>query len=52
MNLDELLRVFLSRPAWQRVFFAFTLAVFMSCSMRLAESAGEPSLSAPAGLER
>ena len=47
MNFDELLRVFVSRPAYQRVFFAFTLAVFMSCSMQIAHPAEEPALSAP-----
>lgn len=44
MNLDELLKVFLARPKWQRLFFAFTLAVFMSCSMHVAQQAPEPTL--------
>lgn len=43
MNLDELLKVFLARPKWQRVFFAFTLGVFMSCSMHVAQQAPEPT---------
>ena len=47
MNFDELLRVFMARPAYQRVFFAFTLAVFMSCSMSVAGREPEPALSAP-----
>ena len=52
MNLDELLRVFMARPAYQRVFFAFTLAVFMSCSMSVAGSAPEPALSAPLAIQQ
>lgn len=50
MNLDELLKVFLARPTWQRLFFAFTLAVFMSCSMHVAQQVPEPtytSITAP-----
>lgn len=47
MNFDELLRVFMSRPIYQRLFFAFTLALFMSCSMRMAQTAPEPALTAP-----
>ena len=46
MNLDELLKVFLARPKWQRLFFAFTLAVFMSCSMHVAQETPEPTLAA------
>ncbi len=45
MNLDELLKVFMARPKWQRVFFAFTLGVFMSCSMQVAQQSPEPTLS-------
>ena len=41
MNFDELFKVFLARPKWQRVFFAFTLGVFMSCSMHVAQQAPE-----------
>jgi hypothetical protein len=44
MNFDEILKTFLARPAWQRVFFAFTLGVFMSCSMRVAQETPETSL--------
>ncbi len=43
MNFDELFKVFLARPKWQRVFFAFTLGVFMSCSMRVAQESPEPT---------
>ena len=43
MNFDELLKVFLARPKWQRLFFAFTLAVFMSCSMHVAQETPEPA---------
>ena len=42
MNIDEIFRVFLARPVWQRVFFAFTLGVFMSCSMQVANPAPQP----------
>lgn len=43
MHFDEILKVFLARPKWQRVFFAFTLGVFMSCSMRAAQEGPEPA---------
>ena len=43
MNLDELLKVFMARPIWQRLFFAFTLGVFMSCSMRAAQESPDPT---------
>lgn len=43
MNFDEILKVFLARPKWQRLFFAFTLATFMSCSMRVAQEGPEPT---------
>lgn len=43
MNFDEILKVFLARPRWQRVFFAFTLGLFMSCSMRVAQESPEPT---------
>lgn len=45
MNLDELIKVFMARPAWQRVFFAFTLGVFMSCSMKVAAETPEATVS-------
>ena len=45
MNFDELYKVFMARPAWQRVFFAFTLGVFMSCSMQVAKETPETTLS-------
>ena len=44
MNFDELLKVFLARPKWQRLFFAFTLAVFMSCSMKVAAEAPDTTV--------
>ena len=44
MNFDELFKVFMARPAWQRVFFAFTLGVFMSCSMQVASETPETVL--------
>ena len=43
MDLDELFKVFLARPRWQRVFFAFTLGVFMSCSMQVAQETPDPT---------
>ena len=45
MKFDELFKAFLARPAWQRLFFAFTLALFMSCSMHAAAESPEPTLS-------
>lgn len=43
MNFDELFKVFMARPKWQRVFFAFTLGVMMSCSMQVAQDSPEPT---------
>jgi hypothetical protein len=43
-NLDELFRVFLSRPLYQRIFLAFTLGAFMSCSMKVAQETPEPQI--------
>ena len=43
MNFDELFKTFMARPKWQRLFFAFTLALFMSCSMHVAEQAPDPT---------
>ena len=37
-SLDDLLRVFWSRPAYQRVFLAFTVGLFLSCAARVAQS--------------
>lgn len=42
--LDELLRVIQSRPAYQRVFFALTLGVFLSCSMQVASGPQEQAV--------
>lgn len=43
-HLDELFRAFLSRPILQRIFLAFTLGAFMSCSMKVAQETPEPQL--------
>lgn len=44
MNLDELIKRIASRPTVQRLFFAFTLAVFMSCSMKVAAEAPDTTV--------
>lgn len=38
MNLDSLLRTFLSRPGYQRLFMAFTVGLFLSCAARVSEA--------------
>ena len=38
MNLDSLLRTFLSRPTYQRLFMAFTVGLFLSCAARVSEA--------------
>jgi hypothetical protein len=39
MDLDRLTRVFFERPVYQRLFLAFTLGLFFSCSVRMAGAA-------------
>jgi hypothetical protein len=36
MDLDRLVRVFFERPVYQRLFLAFTLGLFISCSVKMA----------------
>jgi hypothetical protein len=37
--LNELLRLLWTRPAYQRLFLAFTVGLFLSCAARVAEAA-------------
>jgi len=36
MDLDRLVRLFFERPVYQRLFLAFTLGLFVSCSVKMA----------------
>ena len=36
MDLDRLARAFFERPIYQRLFLAFTLGLFISCSVHVA----------------
>jgi len=36
MDLDRLVRLFFERPIYQRLFLAFTLGLFISCSVKMA----------------
>jgi hypothetical protein len=36
MDLDHIVRRFFERPAYQRLFLAFTLGLFISCSVKMA----------------
>ena len=36
MNLDRIVRLFFERPIYQRLFLAFTLGLFISCSVKMA----------------
>ena len=38
MDFDEILRIFWSRPVYQRLFLAFTVGLFLSCAARAAGS--------------
>lgn len=38
MNLDSLLRTFLSSPTYQRLFMAFTVGLFLSCAARVSDA--------------
>ena len=48
MNLDSLLRTFLSRPTYQRLFMAFTVGLFLSCAARVSEAQPRAGDTAPA----
>jgi hypothetical protein len=36
MDFDRLVRRFFERPVYQRLFLAFTLGLFISCSVKMA----------------
>jgi hypothetical protein len=36
MDFDRLVRHFFERPVYQRLFLAFTLGLFISCSVKMA----------------
>jgi hypothetical protein len=36
MELDRVIRRFFERPVYQRLFLAFTLGLFISCSVKMA----------------
>jgi len=36
MDLERLVRLFFERPVYQRLFLAFTLGLFISCSVKMA----------------
>jgi hypothetical protein len=36
MDLERLIRLFFERPVYQRLFLAFTLGLFISCSVKMA----------------
>ncbi len=38
MSFDSLLRTFLERPTYQRLFMAFTVGLFLSCAARVSEA--------------
>lgn len=50
MNIDSLIRTFLSRPTYQRLFMAFTVGLFLSCAARVSEA--QPGGAALSGGER
>ena len=43
-SFDELLRTFWSRPAYQRVFLAFTVGLFLSCAARVSQAQPDPKV--------
>jgi hypothetical protein len=42
-SFDEILRAFWSRPAYQRIFLAFTVGLFLSCAARVSQAQPEPA---------
>jgi hypothetical protein len=36
MDIDRLVRLFMERPVYQRLFLAFTPGLFISCSVKMA----------------
>ena len=49
MNLDSLLRTFLSSPTYQRLFMAFTVGLFLSCAARVSDAQPAGSVMRGAG---
>lgn len=47
MSFESILRAFLERPLYQRLFLAFTLGLFISCSARMAGAEPAPAGVAP-----
>ena len=45
-SFDERLRTFWSRPAYQRVFLAFTVGLFLSCAARVSQAQPDPKVHA------
>jgi hypothetical protein len=39
MDFDRVVRRFFERPVYQRLFLAFTLGLFISCSVKMAGAA-------------
>ena len=42
MSFDNLLRAFVERPVYQRLFLAFTLGLFISCGAKMAGATPPP----------
>ena len=49
MNLDSLIRTYLSRPTYQRLFMAFTVGLFLSCAAKVSEA--QPAAAGLAGAQ-
>jgi hypothetical protein len=49
MNIDSLIRTYLSRPTYQRLFMAFTVGLFLSCAARVSEAQAGGAVRTPAG---
>ncbi|CAA9360162.1 MAG: hypothetical protein AVDCRST_MAG40-3430 [uncultured Gemmatimonadaceae bacterium] len=49
MNLDSLIRTYLSRPSYQRLFMAFTVGLFLSCAARVSEAQSGAAAARTAG---
>ncbi|HKG95897.1 MAG TPA: hypothetical protein VKA84_28555 [Gemmatimonadaceae bacterium] len=48
--LEELARVFWSRPAYQRYFMAFTVGLFLSCAARASKADAQEAPTASASV--
>ncbi len=42
MNFDSIIRTFLARSSYQRLFMAFTVGLFLSCAARVSEAQPGP----------